>query len=240
MTVGGFADLIMNINFEDEYVLENKQMGLSTPLAGMATAFTSSLLGLAGSLVVGFLGLQLQFAQNTIFQDLSDFLTRYTLQKIDATNMIDELTNSAPVTENVYNKISTIYTSFINAGYDVRDLIRIDGVHPAVVAVGSDEKLFIATVNTDMETLKNILKRIELCFADTLEGINIKTKILCVSGITSNVDNKIMTFATTDALNKYISQHKNVKPIDADSNSIFNAYVEYVDTAMNYLFKTYK
>ncbi len=78
LTVGGFAELIGNLNFEDESVMYTMQQGLSRPLAGMATAFTSSLLGLAGSLVVGFLGLQVQLAQNAIFRELEDYLAAHT------------------------------------------------------------------------------------------------------------------------------------------------------------------
>jgi hypothetical protein len=48
--------------------------GLQGPLAGMGTAFGSSLLGLAGSLVLGFLDLQLGQAQNRFFVDLEDWL----------------------------------------------------------------------------------------------------------------------------------------------------------------------
>ncbi len=78
MTVGGFADLIGNLNFEDVNALNNMQAGLSAPLAGMATAFTSSLMGLGGSLTVGFLGMQVQLAQNSIFQELEEHLAART------------------------------------------------------------------------------------------------------------------------------------------------------------------
>lgn len=78
LTVGGFAELIGNLNFNDESVLETMQAGLSMPLGGMATAFTSSLLGLGGSLVVGFLALQVQLAQGAIFQTLEDILAKQT------------------------------------------------------------------------------------------------------------------------------------------------------------------
>lgn len=78
MTVGGFADLIGGLNFADDAVLNAMQTGLSKPLAGMATAFTSSMMGLGGSLVVGFLGLQVQLAQNAIFRELEDYLAVHT------------------------------------------------------------------------------------------------------------------------------------------------------------------
>ncbi len=82
LTVGGFADLIGNLNFEDESVMLAMQAGLSRPLSGMATAFTSSLMGLAGSLIIGFLGLQVQLAQNSIFRELEDYLASRTLSEM--------------------------------------------------------------------------------------------------------------------------------------------------------------
>jgi hypothetical protein len=48
--------------------------GLEGPLSGMGTAFSSSLLGLAGSLVLGFLDLQLGQAQNRFFIEVEDWL----------------------------------------------------------------------------------------------------------------------------------------------------------------------
>ena len=48
--------------------------GLNAPLGGMATAFSSSLFGLAGSLVLGFLDLQLGQASGRFYADLEDWL----------------------------------------------------------------------------------------------------------------------------------------------------------------------
>ena len=46
--------------------------GLAAPLRGMGTAFSASLFGLAGSLVLGFLELQVGQAQNRFFNDLEE------------------------------------------------------------------------------------------------------------------------------------------------------------------------
>ena len=78
MTVGGFTEIIGNLNMEDELVLESMQMGLARPLAGMATAFTSSILGLGGSLIVGFLGIQVQMVQNSILHETEDYFAAHT------------------------------------------------------------------------------------------------------------------------------------------------------------------
>lgn len=89
LTVGGFAELISSLNFSDETVLQSMQIGISKPLSGMTTAFTSSLLGLAGSLIVNFLGLQVQIAQNAILHTLTDFLSART--KISTSDEIEKI-----------------------------------------------------------------------------------------------------------------------------------------------------
>ena len=107
LTVGGFAELIGNLNFNDEAVLETMQTGLSQPLGGMATAFTSSLLGLGGSLVVGFLVLQLQLAQNAIFHTLEEFLSART--SIFHTNSLESaLPQIKSALDRIHNRVENI------------------------------------------------------------------------------------------------------------------------------------
>jgi hypothetical protein len=52
--------------------------GLMPILSGMGTAFSASLFGLAGSLVIGFLGLQATLAQNLFYNNLEEWLSGYT------------------------------------------------------------------------------------------------------------------------------------------------------------------
>jgi hypothetical protein len=56
----------------------NLKEGLTAPLSGMGTAFSSSLFGLAGSLILGFLDLQTSQAQNAFYTDLEDWMTTMT------------------------------------------------------------------------------------------------------------------------------------------------------------------
>ena len=237
LTVGGFAQLLMNIDFNNEFVLQEMQMGLAGPLSGMATAFTSSLLGLAGSLVVGFLGLQLQFAQNTVFTELTDFMSQYVLKNPGNERTI-ELSETAPVDETTYTKMSELSDAFTDSGYTVCDLIRLDGKYPAIVAIGANEKLFIATLVNDTNILQNTLKRLALCFADTLEGINIHTRILCVSNTDTDLGNNVIRFTTTGALKKYLQERKNINPKTDQDREDFDAYAEYINNVVDYLFKT--
>lgn len=58
--------------------MSDLKAGLQTPLDGMSTAFSSSLFGLAGSLVLGFLDLQAGQAQNRFFSELEEWLSGLT------------------------------------------------------------------------------------------------------------------------------------------------------------------
>jgi hypothetical protein len=80
-TVKSIADVIrdLTVTGDDVAVVFNTlKKGLEAPLAGMGTAFSSSLFGLAGSLVLGFLDLQASQAQNAFFNDLEEWLSGVT------------------------------------------------------------------------------------------------------------------------------------------------------------------
>ena len=59
-------------------LFSNLKEGLAAPLGGMGTAFSASLLGLSGSLILGFLDLQTSQAQNAFYTDLEDWMTSMT------------------------------------------------------------------------------------------------------------------------------------------------------------------
>lgn len=59
-------------------VFSGLKEGLQAPLSGMGTAFSSSLFGLGGSLILGFLDLQASQAQNSFFNNLEDWLSSMT------------------------------------------------------------------------------------------------------------------------------------------------------------------
>ncbi|MGE5271805.1 MAG: flagellar motor protein MotA [Thiohalocapsa sp.] len=77
-SVGGVIGAL-NLGTNDlAQAFANLKTGLETPLRGMSTAFSASLFGLAGSLVLGFLDLQAGQAQNRFYNDLEEWLSTYT------------------------------------------------------------------------------------------------------------------------------------------------------------------
>ncbi len=59
-------------------IFDELKTGLAAPLKGMGTAFSSSLFGLSGSLILGFLDLQASQAQSRFYNDLEEWLTGIT------------------------------------------------------------------------------------------------------------------------------------------------------------------
>ena len=88
-TVGAVSDVIGDLSLKGgnlENAFADLKTGLEAPLSGMATAFSSSIFGLAGSLALGFLDLQLGQAQNRFYNDLEEWLSGLT--KLSAGNNV--------------------------------------------------------------------------------------------------------------------------------------------------------
>ncbi|MBM1220091.1 biopolymer transporter ExbB [Ponticoccus sp. SC2-23] len=81
-TVPALVDTIRGLNPQEgesgTAVFSRLQAGLEAQLGGMGTAFSSSLLGLAGSLVVGLLELFATHGQNRFYRELEEWLSTIT------------------------------------------------------------------------------------------------------------------------------------------------------------------
>lgn len=81
LTIGAVAEVIngMSVGSGDATALFNQlKAGLAEPIRGMGVAFSASMLGLAGSLVVGFLDLTAGQAQNRFYNELEEWLAGVT------------------------------------------------------------------------------------------------------------------------------------------------------------------
>ena len=80
-TVGSVGEVIASLSVGADAAgaaFERMKTGLEAPLSGMGTAFSTSLFGLAGSLVLGFLDLQAGQAQNSFYNELEEWLAGQT------------------------------------------------------------------------------------------------------------------------------------------------------------------
>jgi hypothetical protein len=87
-TVGSIGGVIqsMQTGADASAMFDSLKSGLSAPISGMSVSFTSSLFGLSGSLILGFLDLQAGQAQNRFYTELEDALSA---------NAIDPLAGAA-------------------------------------------------------------------------------------------------------------------------------------------------
>ena len=96
-TIGSISSVIQSLDpasGDSNDVLQALKNGLAGPLNGMGTAFSSSLLGLSGSLILGFLDLQAGRAQNRFYTELENWLSSVTDLGSDGVSTVSEGTSS--------------------------------------------------------------------------------------------------------------------------------------------------
>ena len=80
-TIGAVSGIVGGLDVGEQNfdkMFQALKTGLQKPLEGMGTAFSSSLFGLGGSLVLGFLDIQANHAQNRFFNELEEWLSGVT------------------------------------------------------------------------------------------------------------------------------------------------------------------
>jgi hypothetical protein len=111
-TVGSVGGIINNLNVggDADSVFNALKEGLAAPLGGMGISFSSSLFGLAGSLILGFLDLQTSQAQNRFYINLEDWLAT-TVQETGAAGA-----GGGPLPASVTEAIERLRLSVTEAG----------------------------------------------------------------------------------------------------------------------------
>ncbi|PPD28164.1 MAG: flagellar motor protein MotA [Hyphomicrobium sp.] len=132
---------------ESAAVFDELKNGLAAPLKGMGTAFSSSLLGLAGSLILGFLELQASHAHNRFYNELEEWLSGIT--ELTPGGGASDATNTRLVMaiEDMQRAVNDLTLQLgtkgagtsSSADESVRDLAR--GVNQLVTQMRSEQKV---------------------------------------------------------------------------------------------------
>ncbi len=143
-TIGSVGNVIGGLGIDDTNVagfFNSLKEGLNAPLQGMSVAFSSSLLGLAGSLILGFVDLQLgqaqgkfsQFAEKVILGNSSpDFVSTNTsndkntltaIQKIydNLDNLVFSLKETAQNQSQIFSYMKTLTEQLSNLSANSRE-----------------------------------------------------------------------------------------------------------------------
>ena len=170
-TIGAVSDVIATLNVgsgEMGTVFDDLKKGLQAPLSGMGTAFSSSLFGLAGSLVLGFLELQAGQAQNRFYNELEDWLSGQT--RLGSGGSIGEGGQSVPAyvqalleqtadgLENLQRTLQRGEESRIGANSGITDLA--DRLGTLTDQMKTEQNLMVKLAESQMD-LKPILSRLE-------------------------------------------------------------------------------
>jgi hypothetical protein len=165
-TVGSVGSIINNlqVNGDAGAVFDALKEGLAAPLGGMGISFSSSLFGLAGSLVLGFLDLQTSQAQNRFYTGLEDWLAT-TVQDLGVSpangggplpastvNAIDRLRQA--VGEAGTNKATT--TAMANLAEAIQGLVHHMRTEQQMIRDWADEQ---SKLNRDLRKFMELLAR---------------------------------------------------------------------------------
>lgn len=159
-TVGSVGRVIQTMKggADASLMFDELKSGLAAPLSGMGISFSSSLFGLAGSLVLGFLDLQAGQAQNRFYQELEDWLSAAVL------DIADEPETPADRLAQIENTLETMLQN-LPPGEAVASLA--EGVQSMVEHMRAEQQMLRDWVEAQAlrdQELKNLLAR-------SLEGL---------------------------------------------------------------------
>ena len=121
-TIGSVSQVVGGldlVNSDFEALMSQLRSGLDAPLSGMATAFSSSLFGLAGSLILGFLDLQLGQAIGRFFNEVEDWLSAFAKYNDPAAQGAQSTSALAePMSEEAARALLTLATAIESAEGD--------------------------------------------------------------------------------------------------------------------------
>lgn len=130
-------------------VFSRLQAGLEAQLGGMGTAFSSSLLGLAGSLIVGLLELFASHGQNRFYRELEEWLSTITRvgfsseesSSEEVSVMASYVDHLAEQMETLQRNLSASETRRANLNEQLAEAIRGLSSQSSDVAAGTTEQL---------------------------------------------------------------------------------------------------
>ncbi len=166
-------------------VFDSLKQGLNAPLAGMGTAFSSSLFGLAGSLILGFLDLQAGAAQNRFYNELEEWLSGQTRVSSGAGGIIEGdhsvpayiqalLENTADSLDNLQRTIAQGEAT--RGKTDVALTVLADGLTTLTDQMRTEQDLMLRLAQSQNDMQPVLQKLAEGATADTTGAIDEATR----------------------------------------------------------------
>ncbi|MBI29677.1 MAG: hypothetical protein CFH21_00544 [Alphaproteobacteria bacterium MarineAlpha5_Bin11] len=174
-TIGSVGDVIGSLAVNDANMLnffDSLKEGLNEPLKGMSTAFSSSLFGLAGSLILGFVDLQMGQAQTSFLQTVEK------LMKDNSTPHIGK--DQEGIDNHTKLAIQKLYDNLGNLTYNLQETSKnqeeifsyikdlADNLNKLTVSIQEQDKKLSNFLTTQLNTQSSML---QLTTKLTQEGV---------------------------------------------------------------------
>lgn len=159
-SVAGVINALDVTSADSTSLFANLKEGLAAPLGGMGTAFSSSLFGLAGSLVLGFLDLQTSQAQNAFYTDLEDWMTSMT--ELDHPVSAMQANAGGPDMQAMFDKLGANMQSQNSSQNAIRAMAELArGIDGLVKHIRTEQEDLRAYITEQSETNKKLRSLIE-------------------------------------------------------------------------------
>lgn len=151
-TVGSIGAVIKSMRGGSDatVMFDDLKNGLSAPIAGMSIAFTSSLFGLAGSLILGFLDLQAGQAQNRFYNELENNLSAM------ATDPLADAAARGAIPQELADVLNKLSVSASASGSTAALANLAEGVHGLVKHMRQEQQMIRDWVESQAEQQKSM------------------------------------------------------------------------------------
>ncbi len=162
-TVGSIGAVIKSMRGGSDatVMFDDLKNGLSAPIAGMSIAFTSSLFGLAGSLILGFLDLQAGQAQNRFYNELENNLTAI------ATDPLADAAARGAIPQELADAIAKLTSSGPTTNTTAALANLAEGVHGLVKHMRNEQQMIRDWVQAQADQQRAIKALLERIVADS-------------------------------------------------------------------------
>lgn len=127
---------------------------------------------------------------------------------------------------------------FESAGYVIKPNPRINGIPISLVAIGTNENLWIGGVGIKTTDIRAAMDRFYQIFNDTLDeaDININGFVIAAPDAAVSEFQDVLMFNTVSDLREYMRRYPN-PPLPDDDDGMFDAYSQYIDAVINHIGK---
>ena len=126
---------------------------------------------------------------------------------------------------------------FESAGYVTKPVQKINGIPIALLAIGTNETLWIGGVDVRTTDLRQAINRLQQVFNDTLDETYITVNGFVINAPDADTSEfqDILMFNSISDVQQYMQQMPN--PPIPDDDDTFDAYSQYIDAVINHIGK---